>query len=76
MACPYWRCLLGSGGGGVYTIAQMGWGNFYSHPNGQFLISGGVRALARMVYTFSSSFWQCQRPDEKKGGLGLKLFGQ
>ena len=89
MVCPYWHCLIGRGR--VSTIARIGWATFYSTPKWAISYFREVRTLARMVYTFFSSFWQCQRPGEKMGpkkcptvplaegsggGLGLKLYGQ
>ena len=34
---------------------------FWPHPNGQFLVLGGVRTLAKMVCALVRSFWQCQK---------------
>ena len=68
----------------------MVWSTFLQYLNGQFLVLGGVRALARMVFALLNSFCQCQcqKTDEKIGSkkvfhggclteeVGLKQFGQ
>ena len=47
-------------GRGVYMIPWMVWSTF-SH------VQIGVRTLARIVCALFSSFWQCQKTDEKIG---------
>ena len=51
-------------GQGVKTCRD-GLKHLFPYLNGQFLVLGGVRTLARMFCALYSSFWQCQKMTKK-----------
>ena len=80
--------LSGEGGGKVFPN---GLGHFFTMSQRAISYFRVVRALARMVFALSNSFWQCRKnrwKDEKIGskkvchggrltdGVGLKQFGR
>ena len=44
-----------------------GLGHFFPRPNGQFLILGGFRTLARMVFAFLAHFGRIKDQMKKRG---------
>ena len=53
--------------GGDVKACLHGLGHFFPRPNGQFLVLGELKSLAGMVCALVSSYWQCQKTDEKIG---------